>query len=70
MRSTSDHFKVAKNALHEQLLTLPLDITQKRALSNKIAKFAAAAVREDRVHRSSFDSLAKLCDVFFNGREA
>lgn len=70
MRTTSDHLSTAKKALAEQLEKLPLSGEQRRDLSKGIAKFTAMAVREDRVHRNTTDMLVKLCDVFFNGRQA
>ena len=70
MRTTSQHFTTAKQDLAKLLDTLPLDAEQRRELSSKVAKFTAMAVREDRVKRMPHDTLAKLCDVVFNGRPA
>lgn len=70
MRSSSDHMEAARKALADHLGTLPLNGGQRLAMSKLIARFTAAAVREDRVHRNTTDALAKLADVFFNGRRA
>lgn len=70
MKSTSAYFSVARKAVADEMDALPLSEEEKRRLSKSIAKFAAAAVREDRVHRHPHDSLAKLVDVFFNRRPA
>jgi hypothetical protein len=66
----SVYVMAAKTALREEMEKLPLTAEQKQNLSKGIAKFTAAAVREDRVHRRTHDALAKLCDVVFNGRPA
>jgi hypothetical protein len=70
MRFVSANMAAAKSELAQLVDSLPLADIQRKALSNKIAKFTASAVREDRVHRHTTDALAKLADVFFNGRRA
>jgi hypothetical protein len=70
VRTTSAHFSAAKRELSDQLHELPLTTDQRTLLSKRIAKFTAQAVREDRVHRMPYDSLAKICDVVINGRPA
>lgn len=70
MRTSSQHMQAARKALADHLGTLPLDAGQRLQVSKLVARFTAAAVREDRVQRNTQDSLAKLADVFFNGRRA
>lgn len=59
-----------KSELREYLDKLNLTDEQKLEVSHRVAKLAASAVRDDRVYRKPYDSLAKLCDVVFNGRPA
>jgi hypothetical protein len=70
MLRTTAHFDAAKAELAAYVQLLPIAPAVRKELSSKIARFAAAAVRQDRNHRYTSDSLAKLVDVFFNGRQA
>jgi hypothetical protein len=70
MKFVSQSMATAKSELAQLVERLPLDDLSRKDLSKKIAKFTATAVREDRVHRHTTDALAKLADVFFNGRSA
>jgi hypothetical protein len=67
---TSTHFLSARKALADKLDNLPLSDSERREISTLVGKFTAQAVRDDRVHRHTHDSLAKLVDVFFNRRPA
>jgi predicted YcjX-like family ATPase len=66
----ANNLATAKQALADLVSALSLGDIQQKALSKKIACFAAAAVRADRVHRHTHDALIKLVDVLFNGRPA
>lgn len=70
MRTTTATVETYRQALREQLDKLPLSAEQKKEVSASVAKFTAAVVRDDRVHRKPYDGLAKFADVFFNGRPA
>lgn len=70
MRTTAAEVEKARKALAEHLDKYIANPQTKRETSALIAKFTAANVRDDRVHRKPYDSLAKLADVFFNGRPA
>jgi hypothetical protein len=71
MKARQDaHFDTARNELKAHIDRYVANPATKEELSHLIASFTAAAVRRDRIHRQTTQGLAKLFDVFFNGRPA
>lgn len=70
MRTTAGEVEKARKALADKLERVVVMGSDRRELSKLIAKFTAANVRDDRVHRKPYDALAKFADVFFNHRPA
>lgn len=70
MRRTLSAVEVHRAELRTAIEKASHNPATRAELSHLIAKFTAAVVRDDRVHRKPYDSLAKLVDVFFNKRPA